>query len=232
MNYQGSTCICRVPKAQVRAGTVVECVHCGKLIPSLSYPIINIIAKGVGVAVPILNVFSKIPVELRCWLSCYREDRGIGQAKVPMTYPSLLFMYLHSPSLLHPAQAHNCTFLWYSVLIKIIQAGDSNLEVLQSIILCTQPDICIYAKLLGTYIQPIHFDGIIHQMVSSHHVSLSRSCLIMRCLPSPEHRTVVGCGGLHGITIFFLCLFDQNCHVFAAPSLRSRTCLAFPAWKE
>ncbi|KAH9999960.1 putative G10 protein [Russula vinacea] len=29
MNYQGSTCICRVPKAQVRAGTVVECVHCG-----------------------------------------------------------------------------------------------------------------------------------------------------------------------------------------------------------
>lgn len=29
MNYQGSTCICRVPKAQVRSGTVVECVHCG-----------------------------------------------------------------------------------------------------------------------------------------------------------------------------------------------------------
>ncbi|KAI0307083.1 maternal g10 transcript [Multifurca ochricompacta] len=29
MNYQGSTCVCRVPKAQVRAGTVVECVHCG-----------------------------------------------------------------------------------------------------------------------------------------------------------------------------------------------------------
>src|SRR5882762_9617470 len=29
MNYQGSTCICRVPKAQLRAGTVVECVHCG-----------------------------------------------------------------------------------------------------------------------------------------------------------------------------------------------------------
>ncbi|KAJ3537151.1 hypothetical protein NM688_g6731 [Phlebia brevispora] len=28
MNYQGSTCICRVPKAQVRPGTVVECVHC------------------------------------------------------------------------------------------------------------------------------------------------------------------------------------------------------------
>ncbi|KAJ3544911.1 hypothetical protein NMY22_g2627 [Coprinellus aureogranulatus] len=28
MNYQGSTCICRVPKAQVRAGTIVECVHC------------------------------------------------------------------------------------------------------------------------------------------------------------------------------------------------------------
>jgi len=30
MNYQGSTCICRIPKAQVRAGTVVECVHCGE----------------------------------------------------------------------------------------------------------------------------------------------------------------------------------------------------------
>lgn len=29
MNYQGSTCVCRVPKAQVKAGTVVECVHCG-----------------------------------------------------------------------------------------------------------------------------------------------------------------------------------------------------------
>ena len=31
MNYQGSTCICRVPKAQVHSGTVVECVHCGPL---------------------------------------------------------------------------------------------------------------------------------------------------------------------------------------------------------
>jgi hypothetical protein len=29
MNYQGSTCVCRVPKAQLREGTVVECVHCG-----------------------------------------------------------------------------------------------------------------------------------------------------------------------------------------------------------
>ncbi|KAJ1022099.1 hypothetical protein NDA18_005333 [Ustilago nuda] len=29
MNYQGSACICRVPKAQLRPGTVVECVHCG-----------------------------------------------------------------------------------------------------------------------------------------------------------------------------------------------------------
>ncbi|CAK5263159.1 unnamed protein product [Mycena citricolor] len=28
MNYQGSTCVCRVPKAQLRAGTIVECVHC------------------------------------------------------------------------------------------------------------------------------------------------------------------------------------------------------------
>ena len=33
MNYQGSTCICRVPKAQVKAGTVVECVHCGERLP-------------------------------------------------------------------------------------------------------------------------------------------------------------------------------------------------------
>ncbi|KZO98085.1 G10 protein [Calocera viscosa TUFC12733] len=29
MNYQGSTCVCRVPKAQLKKGTVVECVHCG-----------------------------------------------------------------------------------------------------------------------------------------------------------------------------------------------------------
>ncbi|EST04746.1 G10 protein [Kalmanozyma brasiliensis GHG001] len=29
MNYQGSTCICRVPRDQLRPGTVVECVHCG-----------------------------------------------------------------------------------------------------------------------------------------------------------------------------------------------------------
>ena len=29
MNFQGSTCICRVPKGQVKKGTVVECVHCG-----------------------------------------------------------------------------------------------------------------------------------------------------------------------------------------------------------
>lgn len=35
MNYQGSTCICRVPKAQLRQGTVVECVHCGKFLPPL-----------------------------------------------------------------------------------------------------------------------------------------------------------------------------------------------------
>ncbi|TDL29895.1 maternal g10 transcript [Rickenella mellea] len=28
-NYQGSTCICRVPKAQLKSGTIVECVHCG-----------------------------------------------------------------------------------------------------------------------------------------------------------------------------------------------------------
>lgn len=30
MNYEGSTCICRVPKAQLRPGTFVECVHCGR----------------------------------------------------------------------------------------------------------------------------------------------------------------------------------------------------------
>lgn len=35
MNYQGSTCICRVPKAQVREGTVVECVHCGASQPDI-----------------------------------------------------------------------------------------------------------------------------------------------------------------------------------------------------
>ncbi|KDQ15420.1 hypothetical protein BOTBODRAFT_131240 [Botryobasidium botryosum FD-172 SS1] len=29
MNFQGSTCICRVPKGQLKAGTVVECTHCG-----------------------------------------------------------------------------------------------------------------------------------------------------------------------------------------------------------
>ncbi|CCV00036.1 unnamed protein product [Malassezia sympodialis ATCC 42132] len=29
MNYEGSTCICRVPRAQLRPGTFVECVHCG-----------------------------------------------------------------------------------------------------------------------------------------------------------------------------------------------------------
>jgi len=29
MNYVGSTCICRVPKAQLKDGVVVECTHCG-----------------------------------------------------------------------------------------------------------------------------------------------------------------------------------------------------------
>ncbi|KAH8925406.1 hypothetical protein BT69DRAFT_1279706 [Atractiella rhizophila] len=29
MNYAGSACICRVPKAVLKAGTIVECVHCG-----------------------------------------------------------------------------------------------------------------------------------------------------------------------------------------------------------
>ena len=64
MNYQGSTCICRVPKAQVRTGTVVECVHCGKHIPSLSYPFIDVITKVVAAAVPILDVFGETPVQL------------------------------------------------------------------------------------------------------------------------------------------------------------------------
>lgn len=31
MNYAGSTCICRVPKAHLKDGIVVECTHCGKL---------------------------------------------------------------------------------------------------------------------------------------------------------------------------------------------------------
>lgn len=30
MNYAGSTCICRVPKAQLKAGVIVECTHCGQ----------------------------------------------------------------------------------------------------------------------------------------------------------------------------------------------------------
>lgn len=33
MNYAGSTCICRVPKAQLKAGVVVECTHCGQSPP-------------------------------------------------------------------------------------------------------------------------------------------------------------------------------------------------------
>jgi hypothetical protein len=32
MNFQGSTCICRVPKASLKKGTVVECPHCGELL--------------------------------------------------------------------------------------------------------------------------------------------------------------------------------------------------------
>jgi hypothetical protein len=31
MNYAGSTCICRVPKAHLKDGIVVECTHCGTL---------------------------------------------------------------------------------------------------------------------------------------------------------------------------------------------------------
>lgn len=33
MNYAGSTCICRVPKAHLKDGIVVECTHCGKSPP-------------------------------------------------------------------------------------------------------------------------------------------------------------------------------------------------------
>ncbi|KAL7417076.1 maternal g10 transcript [Mrakia frigida] len=29
MNYQGSTCICRVPKGHLKNGQVIECIHCG-----------------------------------------------------------------------------------------------------------------------------------------------------------------------------------------------------------
>lgn len=36
MNYQGSTCICRVPKGQLRPGTIVECTHCGERLLRLS----------------------------------------------------------------------------------------------------------------------------------------------------------------------------------------------------
>lgn len=28
-NFQGSTCICRIPKAQLKKGQVVECNNCG-----------------------------------------------------------------------------------------------------------------------------------------------------------------------------------------------------------
>lgn len=31
MNYVGSTCICRVPKAHLKNGVIVECTHCGTL---------------------------------------------------------------------------------------------------------------------------------------------------------------------------------------------------------
>ncbi|KAJ3828657.1 G10 protein-domain-containing protein [Lentinula raphanica] len=60
MNYQGSTCICRVPKAQVRSGTVVNCVHCGS---SIFYTLCSSMCSGclcflqaVVVAVPIHDV--------------------------------------------------------------------------------------------------------------------------------------------------------------------------------
>lgn len=30
MNFAGSTCICRVPKVNLKVGVVVECAHCGE----------------------------------------------------------------------------------------------------------------------------------------------------------------------------------------------------------
>ena len=52
MNYQGSTCICRVPKAQLRAGTVVECVHCGTyMLATLSISCADLLAPQAAAAV-------------------------------------------------------------------------------------------------------------------------------------------------------------------------------------
>lgn len=48
----------------MRTGTVVECVHCGKHIPLLTYPFIDVITKVVAAAVPILDVFGETPVQL------------------------------------------------------------------------------------------------------------------------------------------------------------------------
>ncbi|KAG8902780.1 K(+)/H(+) antiporter [Tulasnella sp. 403] len=47
MNYQGSTCICRIPKAQLKSGTIVECTHCGKM-PEFSDAIYDIGRQLVG----------------------------------------------------------------------------------------------------------------------------------------------------------------------------------------
>jgi hypothetical protein len=41
MNFQGSTCICRVPKAQLKKGIVVECPHCGELNLNLRWVRVN-----------------------------------------------------------------------------------------------------------------------------------------------------------------------------------------------
>ena len=30
MNHEGSTCICRVPKPNLKEGQIFECVHCGE----------------------------------------------------------------------------------------------------------------------------------------------------------------------------------------------------------
>ena len=62
MNYQGSTCICRVPKAQLRQGTIVECVHCGEsrgFYPVSSRPLTALVQVA-EVAVPTLDASSLV----------------------------------------------------------------------------------------------------------------------------------------------------------------------------
>jgi hypothetical protein len=56
MNYQGSTCICRVPKAQIRAGTVVECVHCGASLFVFTRSCVYRVFQVAGGAAPTLSL--------------------------------------------------------------------------------------------------------------------------------------------------------------------------------